>query len=160
MTTRSRKRSQPRAIAIHTDDTEWKAAPAAIRLVRRAVGLALAEAKRAGGVTILLTGDARVAELNAQFRGKNRPTNVLAFPSDDAGYLGDVAIAYGVVAREAREQGKAFANHAAHLAIHGVLHLLGHDHMIERDAMAMEAIEVRILAKLRIADPYAMRKAA
>lgn len=160
MTTRSKKRSQPRAIAILTDDTEWKAAPAVIRLVRRAAGLALAEAKRTGGVTILLTGDTRVAELNAQFRGQNRPTNVLAFPSDDAGYLGDVAIAHGVVAREAREQGKTFANHAAHLAIHGVLHLLGHDHMIERDAKAMEAIEVRILAKLGIADPYAMRKAA
>jgi len=111
-------------------------------------------------LTILLTGDAHVAELNARFRGQNRPTNVLSFPSDEPDYLGDVAIAYGVVAGEARVQGKSFAAHAAHLAVHGVLHLLGHDHIAKGDAVVMETLEARILKSLGIADPYDQRKAA
>src|SRR5262249_34728365 len=115
--------------------------------------------RRKGRATILLTGDDKVAALNHLFRGRKAPTNVLSFPSDEPGYFGDVAIAHGVVAREARSQGKTFAHHAAHLAAHGVLHLLGHDHVKDRDARVMEERERRLLATLGIADPY-RRKAA
>jgi probable rRNA maturation factor len=92
--------------------------------------------------------------LNTHFRGKNKPTNVLSFPSSDPAYLGDIAIAYGVVAREAKAQKKRIKAHAAHLAVHGVLHLLGFDHEIETDAVVMEGLETRILATLGLADPY------
>jgi probable rRNA maturation factor len=146
-------------VTVRIDDPKWSASPDACRLVRQAAALALGD-NAPGEVTVLLSGDAHLAELNATFRGKKAPTNVLSFPSDEDGYIGDVAIAQGVVEREAREQGKAFAHHAAHLAIHGILHLLGHDHEDEKDARVMEAIEVALLARLKIADPYQQRKAA
>lgn len=155
---KQRPKKRPPAITIRIDEPRWKAEPKACSLLRRAALLALGA--KAGAVTILLTGDAPVAELNHQFRGVKGTTNVLSFPSSEDGYLGDVAIAHGVVAREAREQGKTFAAHAAHLAAHGVLHLLGHDHVVEAEAQTMESLEVRILARLGIADPYARRKAA
>jgi probable rRNA maturation factor len=160
MKKRSKKRRRPPAIAVRIDDPHWKEEDEAVRLLRRAAKLAYAEGRTKDGLTILLTGDAHIAELNAQFRGMDRPTNVLSFPSNETAYLGDVAISYGTLAREARDQGKQFAAHAAHLAIHGVLHLLGHDHVVDKEAAAMEAIEVRLLARLGIADPYERRKAA
>jgi probable rRNA maturation factor len=118
--------------------------------------------KRAGNLTILLADDARLETLNTQFRGKSKPTNVLSFPAgNESGmgddYLGDVAIAYGVTAREAKESGKSIHDHALHLAVHGVLHLLGYDHESAREARIMEPLEIAILAKLGIADPYAVR---
>jgi probable rRNA maturation factor len=157
MKKRSKKRRRPPAI-VRIDDPRWKADPEALRLVRRAGALAVGTGK--GALTILLTDDAHIADLNLQFRGRRGPTNVLSFPSNEPGYLGDVAIAHGVVAREAREQQKTLAQHAAHLAVHGVLHLLGHDHVVTKEAEAMEGLEVRLLAKLKIADPYERRKAA
>jgi probable rRNA maturation factor len=81
-------------------------------------------------------------------------TNVLSFPAAIEGYLGDVAIAYGVTAKEAKASGKAVADHALHLAVHGVLHLLGYDHTSARQAKVMEPMETRILKTLNIADPY------
>jgi probable rRNA maturation factor len=164
MRKRSKKRPRPRPkpprLTIRVDDPRWKTPPAVLRLVRRAASLALRQSARKGAVTVLLGSDAQLAGLNAAFRGRNSPTNVLSFPSHEEGYLGDIAIAHGVVAREASEQGKALADHAAHLAIHGVLHLLGHDHEAQKDARAMEALEVSLLARLEIADPYEARKAA
>lgn len=162
MKQRSKKRSpEARAIAIVTEEKLWKSEAQAPRLVHRAATAALALGPRAkGAVTILLTDDSRMATLNARFRGVNSATNVLAFPSHAPGYLGDIAIAYGVVAGEARAQGKSFAAHAAHLAAHGVLHLLGYDHERAREAAIMEALETRILARLGLADPYQRRKAA
>jgi probable rRNA maturation factor len=106
-------------------------------------------------MTILLTGAERLRVLNAQFRAKDKPTNVLAFPSDTPGYLGDIAIAHGVAAAEAKRKKKRLTDHAAHLAIHGTLHLLGYDHVRVREAKTMEGLETRLLAKLGIADPYA-----
>ncbi|MGN6515269.1 MAG: rRNA maturation RNase YbeY [Rhizomicrobium sp.] len=149
-----------RAIDVEIADTKWKriSAPARARMKRAALR-ALEHEKAAGALTILLAGDARLKELNGLFRGKNKPTNVLSFPSeDDGGYLGDIAIAYGTVAREARESGKAFSDHLAHLAVHGVLHLLGHDHEKPREAARMEGIEREILAEFGIADPYAVKR--
>lgn len=128
------------------------------------------------GYEICLMGcdDARIAVLNADFRGKPQPTNVLSWPSDERGAeedggapyrpepglpdmpesLGDIAIAWETCAREAAEQGKDIESHVLHLLVHGVLHLLGYDHQREADAELMEQIEVRVLARMGIADPY------
>ena len=97
--------------------------------------------------------------LNATYRGKDAPTNVLSFPADlppgvDLPLLGDIVICAPLVAREADEQHKALADHWAHLTVHGVLHLLGHDHRTDEEAAAMEALETRILAGLGCADPW------
>jgi probable rRNA maturation factor len=108
----------------------------------------------ASGFTILLADDARLKTLNRDFRGKNKPTNVLSFPSDAKGYRGDIALAYGVTRQEALAAKKTFADHATHLVVHGVLHLAGYDHERERDAKVMEPLEVKILARLGVPDPY------
>jgi probable rRNA maturation factor len=137
-------------------DRNWRKPGLAAGLKRAAV--AALGAKRTGAsLTLLLTDDARLKELNRTFRGKNKPTNVLSFPAATKGYLGDVALAYGVTAREARAAGKPLSDHAAHLTVHGVLHLLGYDHQTAREAASMEPLEVRILDKLGISDPYAVR---
>lgn len=108
-----------------------------------------------GDFTILLADDKKLRALNRDFRGKDKPTNVLSFPGEGA-YRGDIAIAYGVTAAEAKAAGKSFADHAVHLAVHGVLHLAGFDHERPKDARVMEPLEVKILARLGIADPYGL----
>jgi probable rRNA maturation factor len=179
MKTRVRRRAlAPRkraAISVVVEDPRWREDSSVLRLIRRAARLALNNAspskgevgarQRAGwgsksvppALTILLTDNARLRALNASFRGYDKPTNVLSFPSASADepYLGDVALGHGVVAREARAQGKTLAAHAAHLVVHGILHLSGHDHEKPNDARVMEALETSLLAKLGIADPYA-----
>jgi probable rRNA maturation factor len=146
------------AVTVVVEDEGWRTDPAILRLVRRAARLALDRApRRSRTVTILLTTDARVRELNHQFRGKDNPTNVLSFVSDDPSYWGDVAIALGVVRREAKEQGKALAAHAAHLAVHGILHLKGYDHAKNSDRVSMERIEILILSRLGVSNPYEPR---
>jgi rRNA maturation RNase YbeY len=103
----------------------------------------------------LFTSDEAVKALNAQWRGKDTPTNVLSFPAPEtAGTLGDIALAYETCAREADEQGKSLKDHATHLLVHGLLHLLGYDHEADDDAAEMEGLEKDILARLGIADPY------
>jgi probable rRNA maturation factor len=117
---------------------------------------------RRGGrveVNIALFGTRDARRLNRDWRGKDYATNVLSFPyrpepGEKSALLGDLAICPAVVAREAREQGKRVRDHFAHLVVHGVLHLLGYDHERERDAIEMETIERKVLAKLGIADPY------
>jgi len=108
------------------------------------------------GLVILLTDDATVRDLNARFRGKDSATNVLSFPAppNPERHLGDVALAYGVCAREAAEQGKPLGRHLQHLVVHGVLHLLGYDHMSDDEAEAMEGLERIVLAGLGAPDPY------
>jgi probable rRNA maturation factor len=106
--------------------------------------------------TILLADDRQLKTLNRDYRGLNKPTNVLSFPSDAPGYAGDIALAYGVTRAEAVKAKKKFADHATHLVVHGVLHLAGYDHMTSRDAKRMEPLETKILAKLGIADPYVL----
>ncbi len=126
--------------------------------VSRAVTAALSD--REGSVVVLLTDDAAVRDLNARFRDKETPTNVLSFPAapmDLPGQvtpLGDLVLAHGVCATEARDQGKTLKDHLAHLVVHGTLHLLGHDHVDDSEAEVMEANEVAILAGLGVADPY------
>ena len=110
-----------------------------------------------GSITVLLTDDESVRELNRQFRGKDSATNVLSFPAppNPEDHLGDVALAYGICAREAAEQGKPIAHHLTHLTVHGVLHLLGYDHIGDDEAEAMEGLERVVLAGLGVPDPYA-----
>jgi len=130
-------------------------------VIRKAAYAALAAAGKAGAsVSLLLSDDAAIQRLNASFRGKDTPTNVLSFPApvmpgDPEPSLGDIALAYETCAREAEAEGKALADHLTHLVIHGTLHLLGHDHETDAEAEAMEALETRVLAGLGIADPYA-----
>ncbi|WP_395647177.1 rRNA maturation RNase YbeY [Terricaulis sp.] len=122
-----------------------------------ALGAAAALEQKAGAVAVLLGDDERIAALNKSFRGKDGPTNVLSFPGPrvDPGFLGDIALAAETIAEEANSQGKSFEHHAAHLAVHGFLHLLGYDHDEPDKAEVMEARERAILASIGIADPYA-----
>lgn len=104
-------------------------------------------------MAVVLADDAFIRELNRDYRGQDKPTNVLSFPGEDA-YLGDLILAYETVEREAREQGKSAKHHAIHLLVHGTLHLLGYDHMVAKDAARMEALEIKILKKQEIDNPY------
>ena len=155
-------------IDVAVEDERWESAiPGLDAHVRRAVeaGLAVAPGKPADPVevSILLTDDAAVQELNRTWRGKDKPTNVLSFPAPPqppragaAVPLGDVVLAYETLVRESAEQSKPLQNHLAHLLVHGTLHCLGQDHEIgEAEAEAMESLEVAALATLGIPDPYA-----
>ena len=135
-------------------DRAWdRALPGAERLVRKAAQAALGARKRS--LTVALADDRRVRALNKRDRRKDKPTNVLSYPSGEKQFLGDVVLARQTIWREARAQKKKPADHVAHLVVHGTLHLLGHDHeTTEADAERMEALERRILARLGIADPY------
>jgi probable rRNA maturation factor len=149
-------------IEVIVEDRAWRAAePRAAALAKAAAAAALArEGARAGaGLSILLTDDPRMQALNARFRAKDAPTNVLSFPAaaPSVETLGDIALAFGVCAREAAEQGKTLADHLQHLTTHGVLHLMGYDHVADAEAEVMEAQERAILAGLGVADPYAGR---
>jgi probable rRNA maturation factor len=149
-------------IDVVVDEPAWRASePDAEDLARSAAAAALALEGKSASVVILLSGDDRLAGLNAAFRGKPGPTNVLSFPAAafGEGRLGDVALAYGVCRREATAQGKPLADHLRHLAAHGVLHLLGYDHESDAEAEAMEAREREILARLGVPDPYRARGA-
>ena len=132
--------------------------------LRRWVAAAADVAGATGVVSLRIMDEVEMRELNARYRGRDKPTNVLSFPADDASsgprLLGDLALCAPVVEREAQAQGKALADHYAHLVVHGVLHLLGFDHETDDDAADMEAKEVAVLAQLGIADPYADRSAA
>lgn len=142
-------------IDIEIEDEEWTSAlPDAEAVVQRAAMAALAETE--GDLTILLTDDESVRALNRDYRSKDSPTNVLSFPAPEtaAPHLGDIALSYGVCAMEARQQGKTLRQHLTHLTVHGVLHLLGYDHMSEADAEDMEGLERVILAGLGVPDPY------
>jgi probable rRNA maturation factor len=160
-------------IAIETDG-EWDSSTGWGELARAAATAAIAESafpqlgrgERAVELSIRLTSDTEVHALNAEWRGKDRPTNVLSFPMAEAGeleaaqagpelMLGDIVLALGVCEEEAAGKAIPLDQHTAHLVVHGTLHLLGYDHMDEASAADMEAREVRALARMGIADPYA-----
>jgi len=149
------------AIDIEVEDTAWSdALPDAADLVLAAAEATLnSEGATGEGVALLLTDDKSLRELNARFRHQDKPTNVLSFPApqNPERFLGDVALAYGVCAREAAEQGKPLSHHLQHLVAHGVFHLLGYDHATDAQAEGMESLERAVLAGLGIPDPYAAR---
>jgi len=141
-------------ITLLVEDPKWRAHRGLAARLTSAAEAAAAAARLKGGFTILLAGDRKLRTLNHDFRGKDKPTNVLSFPGAD-GYAGDIALAYGVTKKEAKAAGKTMADHATHLVVHGVLHLAGHDHERPKQARAMEGLEVKILGRLGISDPYA-----
>src|SRR5471030_1300411 len=140
-------------ITLLVEDPKWRSHRGLQSRLKTAAEAARKAARMKGDFTILLTSDKVLRGLNRDFRGKDKPTNVLSFPAGGA-YRGDIAMAYGVTSKEAKAAGKSFADHAAHLAVHGVLHLAGYDHERPKDARVMEPLEVKILARLGIADPY------
>jgi probable rRNA maturation factor len=151
--TRATRRPKASCAIVVLDATWLKALPGVERLVRKAARAALGVRKRS--LTVALADDKRVRALNKRDRRKDRPTNVLSYPSGETLFLGDVVLARQTIWREAKAQKKRPADHVAHLVVHGTLHLLGHDHETSAaDAERMEALERRILAKLGIADPY------
>ena len=138
--------------------TLWRRLPRAIVACVAESGI---EAGEGAEVSLCLADDRRLRALNARWRGVDRPTNVLSFPAapserrDGTSTLGDIALAFETLAREAEDLGAPLADHYRHLIAHGFLHLLGHDHRTDEEAGRMEALETRILARLRVADPYA-----
>lgn len=160
-------------IEVLIEDTRWTDA-GLHALAERACVAALAELSLDADfeISLLACDDARVAELNTEFRGKPTPTNVLSWPSEERGAqipgmiprlpadvphemeLGDIAIAFETCVHEAEAAEKPFSDHVTHLLVHGTLHLLGFDHTNDPDAALMEGLETRILAKLGIEDPY------
>lgn len=160
-------------IALETDE-EWDSSSGWLPLVRKAAEAAVAESAypelarsdRPVEISVTLTSDEQVRTLNAKWRGKDKPTNVLSFPmaderdlaaanvADSELLLGDIVIARGVCEAEPADKQIRVADHAVHLVVHGTLHLLGYDHHDDRDASDMEAREVRALKRLGIANPY------
>jgi probable rRNA maturation factor len=160
-------------IALDTDE-EWDSRSVWLPLARKAAEAAIAESaypelaelERSVEISVTLTGDDQVRALNAKWRGKDKPTNVLSFPMADERdmnranvaiselLLGDIVLARGVCEAEAAEKGVTVEEHATHLMVHGTLHLLGYDHHDDRDASDMETREVRALKRLGIANPY------
>jgi probable rRNA maturation factor len=116
-------------------------------------------------ICVSLIDDEAIATLNGRWRGKDAPTNVLSFPAPQGSatqlprYLGDIALAFETIDREAKAEGRPFEEHVAHLVVHGILHLLGYDHLSEGEAERMEALETSILARIGVADPYATEAA-
>lgn len=164
-------------IDIVIEDARWQGADLD-PLAMRAFGATLDHLGLGGGdweIVLLACDDGRIAALNTEFRDKPQPTNVLSWPAADlapdtpgaqprlpqadlpgmGAALGDIAIAYDTCAREAAEAGKPFTDHVSHLLVHGLLHLLGYDHICDEDAALMEGLETEILATIGIADPYA-----
>lgn len=152
-------------ITVLTEAAAWnKALPEAARIARKTMKTALETVRprrrRAFEVCLLLSSNRKVQTLNRTFRNKDKPTNVLSFPTNALNpekrtvLLGDIVLAFGVVRDEARDSGKPLRHHFQHLVVHGLLHLLGYDHMNDHDADRMEALERRILGKLKIPDPY------
>jgi probable rRNA maturation factor len=168
-----------RADAIHVivrvDAARWRrAVPGVSRVAMLAAKAAVAAAgkkgpygKVGGEIVVVLADDATVRRLNRDYRGEDKPTNVLSFPlaggpaaGDEAAPLGDVVLALETVLAEAKARGKRARDHTSHLVVHGVLHILGFDHQKDAPARRMEALETRILAGLGIADPYRARRVA
>ena len=160
-------------VAVEADE-EWDSSRPWDKLARKAAEAAIAESRypeladsdRSVEISVTFTGDEQVRALNSEWRGKDKPTNVLSFPMADeldfvrANFdgpellLGDIILARGVCAAEAAEKGVSFEDHATHLLVHGTLHLLGYDHHGDGEAADMEAREVRALKRLGIANPY------
>jgi probable rRNA maturation factor len=153
-------------IALMREDKGWPPEADLLALAQRIICAACGDLKLAATpceLSLVFANDAMIQSLNAQWRGKDKPTNVLSFPAFPLKpgaklplMLGDIVLARETAAREALAEDKPFDSHVSHLLLHGFLHLLGYDHETEAEALAMETIETRILASLAIPDPYAV----
>ena len=152
-------------VEVSLDEGEWPDGEEAADWCSRAACAALAAAGRTepAELSVLLGSDAEIHALNRRYRGHDKPTNVLSFPSGTTPWpgrpplLGEIALAGATVRREALEQQKTLHDHLCHLVVHGTLHLLGFDHLTEEAAVRMERLEARCLETLSIADPYGER---
>lgn len=172
------KREGELAIDILIEADAWRMLPEAEDIVRRAIASAAtsgveirrpdptiprSQGRPGWGLCVLLCDDETIGRLNGQWRGQDKPTNVLSFPMpvlhgagpDEQISLGDIAIAYETLAREAEENGTTVSSHLSHLVVHGFLHLVGYDHHMDDEAERMERLERDILARMGVADPYA-----
>ncbi len=162
-----RRSVHPPVIDIVRESPLWDSEQDIEMTLQRAIAEASADfARGEAELAIVLTDDAHIQKLNHEWRGFDKPTNVLSFPVNETGLgqpapllLGDIVIAYETMKREAAEQGTPFLHHLSHLTVHGFLHLQGYDHEVEAEAETMEALERQILARLDIPDPYAARDA-
>jgi len=147
-------------VEIQVQSPLWNKEPDAADTVRAAIAAAAETLSTGvGEVSIVLTDDSHMQQLNRQWRGIDKPTNVLSFPAAAAagGMLGDIVIAYETLARECEDEERLFPHHLAHLAVHGFLHLAGYDHQTDTEAEAMEALESKIMARMAMPDPYRAR---
>jgi len=142
----------------------WEAQPLAVQTVRDAIAAAAAALSTADGeVSILLTNDSAIRSLNRDWRGIDKPTNVLSFPtaktkaSAGTKVLGDIVIAYETLKRDCDDENRVFLHHLAHLSVHGFLHLIGYDHQTDADAEAMEGLESKIMTRMKMPDPHLAR---
>jgi len=164
MTPALKRPSSEPSIDIQVASKIWNGQPLAEQTVRNAIAAAAAALTTADGeVSVVLTNDAAIRALNRDWRGIDKPTNVLSFPapkSKTSGgtlMLGDIVIAYETLAQECVEEGLIFLHHLAHLTVHGFLHLIGYDHQNDADADKMEGLESKIMASLKMPDPYLAR---
>ena len=158
------RRAAALQIDIQAQSPLWEAQPLAGQTVRDAVIAAASVLSTAGGeVSIVLTDNSTIRTLNRDWRGIDKPTNVLSFPAagqkagEDARLLGDIIIAYETLERECDDGNRIFLHHLAHLAVHGFLHLIGYDHQTDTQAKEMEGLESKIMTRLNIPDPYLSR---
>ena len=166
-----RNADQGPVVDVLIESDAWRFLPEAEDIVRQAIAVAANSEvtihRPGSGLSVLLCDDETIAGLNARWRGQEKPTNVLSFPAlplrattpDERAPLGDIAIAYETVVREAGEHGKPVSDHLSHLVVHGFLHLIGYDHHVDDEAGQMERLERDILARIGVADPYAASEA-
>lgn len=166
MSAASKSKPQPKtakatpAVEIDVQSPLWDAQPEAEQTVRAAIAAAAALSTSGSEVSILLTDDSAVRVLNNEWRGIDKPTNVLSFPAPAtlakgaAGILGDIVIAYETLMRECADDDRDFLDHLAHLTIHGYLHLVGYDHQDDAQANEMEALESKIMTRMQLPDPW------
>ena len=157
------RRTSPPHIDIQVQSRLWNAQPLAEQTIREAISAAAGALSIEGGeVSILLTDDSEIARLNRDWRGIDKPTNVLSFPASRVGQgdklLGEIVIAYETLERESTDESRDFLHHLAHLAVHGFLHLIGFDHETDAQADEMEGLESRIMMRLNMPDPYVARE--
>jgi probable rRNA maturation factor len=149
-------------IDIQVQSPLWGAQPLAEQIVREAIYAAAALLSTSDGeVSIVLTDDSTIQALNRDWRGVDKPTNVLSFPASKAtseAMRGDIVIAYETLRRECDDEDRVFQHHLAHLTVHGFLHLIGYDHETDAQAEVMEGLESKIMARMELPDPYLARE--